>query len=332
MLVEILRRPAAILLSMFWCSTLKIEEWIKNKLSTKPEERSAHFFRHVWKPFILHKACKVVTLALVVVSAGLFFVALYDMELGLDQQLPVLEHGNLYNFFGDVKRYIEMGPVGSLIIQNADYEDAQTIKVLDDLIELISRRKGLTSPPWRAWYKGVLALKDNTLTIPQIRLTCFPGVDPYEIIKDFEELTDYFLTMNLAHPCCKEFGICGGQFYEDIERKSVVLTEENHQLENQLLPQPPSISRRLHLRHSGNPRHCQPLPDDPSLLAPSTRDLPILPFLRLFRAIHNHQRDNSPELRGFAADFAGVGVSEFNRCFSTGSCPLSWSLSWRCLQ
>ena len=115
-----------------------------------------------------------------------------------------------------------MGPVGSLIIQNADYEDTKTVKIIDDLVELISQRKGLTIPPWRAWYRGVLSLRDNALIIPQIRNSCFPGVDPDEIIKDFEELTDYFLRMNLNHPCCKEFGICGGQFYEDIERKSVL--------------------------------------------------------------------------------------------------------------
>lgn len=193
----------------------------KRDLSKKPDSFSIWFFRQIWKPFILHKAVKVVTIAIIIVSASLFFFALYDMELGLDQQLPVLENGNLYQYFGDLKKYIEMGPIGSLIIQNADYEDPQTIKVLDDLIELISRRKGLTIPPWRVWYKGVLALKDNTITVPKIKNTCFPNVDPDLIINDFEELTDYFLKMDLAHPCCKEFGICGGQFYEDIERKSV---------------------------------------------------------------------------------------------------------------
>ena len=116
-----------------------------------------------------------------------------------------------------------MGPVGSLIVRNADYTDPKTIKVLDDLVDLISRRKDLTIPPWRIWYKPVYSLRDRSVITPRVKKVCFPGVNPDEVLKDFEALTDAFLRMNLDHPCCKEFGICGGQFYEDIIRKGVTL-------------------------------------------------------------------------------------------------------------
>jgi hypothetical protein len=170
---------------------------------------------------VTSRPCKAITLVVVAATAGLFFVALANMELGLDQQLPVLDGGNLYNFFGDVKRYLEMGPVGSLVVRNADYTDATTRRVLDDLVDLISRRKDLTIPPWRIWYKSVQSILTQAVVIPHLTKVCFPGVDPKPILDDFEALTDAFLRMNLDHPCCKQFGICGGQFYEDIIRKGV---------------------------------------------------------------------------------------------------------------
>jgi hypothetical protein len=179
------------------------------------------FFKNIWKPIILSKPCKFLTFVIMLGLFGLFPFAMYHLPLGLEQQLPVLKDGNLYNYFGDVKDYIEIGPIGSLIIENADYTDIKTIKVLDGLVDMLSMKENLTVPPFRVWYKGVVSLRDMSTVMPQIKVDCFPGVNPDDYIGDFKKLTEYFLKFDMKHPCCAAYGLCGGQFYEDVEFKSV---------------------------------------------------------------------------------------------------------------
>ncbi len=187
-------------------------------------ERSliSKFFKSCWKPLILSIPCKIISFAVMLSLFGLFFFALYDLPLGLDQQLPVLKDGNMYNYFGDIKKYIEIGPIGSLIIENADYsDDGKTINVINGLVELISQKDNLIVQPWRIWYQGVISLRDMSTAFPQIKNACFKGVDPEDYVHDFAKLTEYYLKIDLKNECCSSYGLCGGQFYEDIEFKAV---------------------------------------------------------------------------------------------------------------
>lgn len=179
------------------------------------------FFKKIWKPLILSKPCKFFTFVIMLGLFGLFFFAVYDLPLGLEQQLPVLKDGNLYNYFGDLKEYIEIGPIGSLIIENADYSDFRTRQILDGLVDMLSKKPDLTVPPFRVWYKGVAALIDMSQAVPQLQADCFKGVNPQDYLSDFKKLTEYFLKFDLKDACCASYGLCGGQFYEDVEFKSV---------------------------------------------------------------------------------------------------------------
>jgi len=210
----------------------------KNRLDiSKPDPSYIYgFFKKVWKPLILSKPCKFLTFVIMISLFGLFFFAMYDLPLGLEQQLPVLKDGNLYNYFGDLKEYIEIGPIGSLIIENADYTDPKTLQVLDGLVDLLSKKENLTVPPFRIWYKGVVSLRDMSQVVPQIKIDCFRGVNPDDYINDFKKLTEYYLKFDLKDPCCSSYGLCGGQFYEDVEFKSVGLLGSYQQDQDQFPP------------------------------------------------------------------------------------------------
>lgn len=179
-----------------------------------------NFFGKVWVPFVKSKITKFIVFVICLILFGFFFIAIYKIPLGLDQQLATLKNGNLYHYFGDIKKYVEAGPMASIIIEKADYTNNKTFKALDKLIELLSKRKNLVAPPLQLWYRGVQNLRDG-LFIPAIKEACYKGVDPDEITKDFDKLTNYFLTIGLDHPCCKQFGLCGGQYYQDITFKYV---------------------------------------------------------------------------------------------------------------
>ena len=180
-----------------------------------------NFFKKYWYPVVTSKVCKFIVFVICLALFGLFFLAIYKIPLGLDQQLATLKDGNLYNYFGDIKKYVELSSMASIIIERANYKDARTFQALDALVELLSKRKTLIAPPLQMWYKGVQNLRDGVF-IPAIKEACYKGVDPFEISGNFDKLTNYFLSIGLDHPCCKQFGLCGGQYYQDITFKYVV--------------------------------------------------------------------------------------------------------------
>lgn len=85
----------------------------------------------------------------------MFFFTLKKIPEGLDQQLATLKNGNLYNFFADVKKYVELGPEASILINSADYNELDTFVILNEFIELLSERQGIAQNPWLIWYRGV---------------------------------------------------------------------------------------------------------------------------------------------------------------------------------
>ena len=174
------------------------------------------FFKNTWKKFVLSKICKVLTFLSCLVFFVLFIFALVKLPSGLDQQLATIKDGNLYNYFGDMKKYIEVGPEASIIIKTADYDNPDTYKLLDGLMELLSKREGLAKAPYLIWYRGVNNLRDFYV-LPEFSNACFKGVeDINSLVMDFDRLVQYYLTLTMDSNCCKQFGICGGQFYDDI--------------------------------------------------------------------------------------------------------------------
>lgn len=184
------------------------------------EDKLGEFFAKHWCKMIRSKICK---LFVIIICLGLFllcFVAVNKLPIGLDQQLATLKGDNLYHYFGNVKKYIEQGPMSSIIIETADYNNFDMYDALDRLVELLSKREKLTVPPFRLWYKGVTNLM-SAVYIDSIKNVCFKGVNPDEIVNDFNKLTEYFLGIGLDHPCCSQYGMCGGQYYEDVVFKAV---------------------------------------------------------------------------------------------------------------
>ena len=81
-----------------------------------------------------------------------------------------------------MKKYIEIGPQFSLVITQADYENNETYKILDKMIELMAQRKGIALNPFLIWYHGVNNLKDFVF-LPEFSTVCFKDVkDPFSLV------------------------------------------------------------------------------------------------------------------------------------------------------
>lgn len=46
--------------------------------------------------------------------------------------------------------------------------------------------------------------------MPEFKQVCFKGVDPYEIVDDFDKLVSYYLNIDMKDDCCQKYSVCGG--------------------------------------------------------------------------------------------------------------------------
>ena len=63
--------------------------------------------------------------------------------------------------------------------------------------------------------------------MPEFQQVCFKGVDPFEIVDNFDKLVGYYLNIDMKDECCMRYSVCGGQFYDDVifKRLSVYKTK-----------------------------------------------------------------------------------------------------------
>lgn len=190
----------------------------KEKFLTNDQTTDCFYkmFSKCCTPCVMSLPCKIITL---LICAGLLILcipALVQLPLGLDQQNTTLKDGNLYQYFGDLKQYLEIGPQGYIIFKDADWDDIDTYTAIDRLMDFLAQKEGLIASNFRVWYQGMFSLQDSQYTNPEMMKVCFKGLDPDDYIGDNSKLAAFYLTLDMSHPCCANFSICGGQFYEDV--------------------------------------------------------------------------------------------------------------------
>lgn len=185
-------------------------------LSDQSQSKWYLMFRNCWTPFVTSLPCKIVTGVVCLSLLGLCIPALIQLPLGLDQQNTTLRNDNLYDYFGDLKKYIEIGPQSYIILKTDEWNNPEIYDQFDRLIDFLSQKDGLIASSFRVWYHNMLTLRDSQTTNPEMARVCFDGVDPGPYVQDLNKLTALYMTFTLSHACCNAFSICGGQFYQDI--------------------------------------------------------------------------------------------------------------------
>jgi Niemann-Pick C1 protein len=173
-------------------------------------------FKNCWTPCTTSLPCKIITVIISLTLLGLCIPALINIPLGLDQQNTTIRNDNLYNYFGDLKNYIEIGPQSYIILKTDNWTNLDIYDNFDRLIDFLSQKKGLIASSFRVWYHSMLTLRDSPTNNKEMANVCFKGHDAQTLVQDVNKLTALYMTFTLEHPCCSAFSICGGQFYQDV--------------------------------------------------------------------------------------------------------------------
>lgn len=176
-------------------------------------------------------------------------LGLYHSTMGLEQELAMPKDYYLYDYLRDQSQYGEVGPIGYVVFQNADYTsfDFQRHQShMKDKLALLSP-KFISSPvyswlasfnQWRQMRTFLeLKRKQGLADCPTQQHVLFPfqyevdefpeeysnttQVTPNEL---FYPLVHTFTKIPIESSCCQHFGFCGEQYQSDI----VFKTCKNH--------------------------------------------------------------------------------------------------------
>lgn len=74
-------------------------------------------------------------------SAMLFVISLCacaKINLGLNQNVTLIEGSDLFNYFTHLDDYGEVGPPAYIVFKNVDYEDEENVELLEELSDKVS--------------------------------------------------------------------------------------------------------------------------------------------------------------------------------------------------
>ncbi|KAL4477676.1 hypothetical protein ABPG74_002826 [Tetrahymena malaccensis] len=164
------------------------------------------FYIPVLKNKIFHMFNFLIFAGLVTIS----IIGLLNLNIGLNQQVSLITGSDLNNYFDSYNKYIEIGPLAYLVLENVDYRSNTDVNYINRISNALSLLNTTVQPPVYSWIatfnqfanpKQMWAIDCNTRDIDQ-----YP----------FEVQVQKFMNVKISSVCCQKYGICGEQFNKDI--------------------------------------------------------------------------------------------------------------------
>ena len=159
--------------------------------------------------FLVKTPVIIIVLLIYVGMTAVSVYAVFDFPLGLNQQTTVTQDGDLFNYFKTQEKYVDVGSPGYLVFYNIDYNNKDNLDLIDEMSDHLSTLSTV-QPPVYSWYKDFQKFMD-----PYYKDKCNPNI---EILKKqpLASQVREFLKIKTDHPCCKEDGMCGEPYLNDI--------------------------------------------------------------------------------------------------------------------
>ncbi|CAD8070438.1 unnamed protein product [Paramecium primaurelia] len=175
------------------------------------------FFKKHYSPFIQKPACVITTIIIFVALFAISCVGITKLQVGLDEQVSMVEGSNLFNYMTLEKKYIEIGPLAYLILENLDYQNQHDLDLVANLSNSLSQLNETVQPPiysWVASFNLFIREKAEWTTACETQ-----DIALYDLPTQLKR----FLGVRINSPCCQRYGICGETFEADI-----VLNEQGY--------------------------------------------------------------------------------------------------------
>ena len=150
--------------------------------------------------------------AILIIYVGMTVVsviAVFNFPLGLNQQTTVTQSGDLVQYFKTQEKYVDVGPPGYLVFYNIDYNNAENLALIDKMSDHLSTLSTV-QPPVYSWYKDFKKFMD-----PYYKDKCNKNLEVLKTQPLAYQVRE-FLKIKKDDPCCKEDGMCGEPYLNDL--------------------------------------------------------------------------------------------------------------------
>jgi Niemann-Pick C1 protein len=189
------------------CFTIPTNKEIHPKGKTK----FMNFLGTTYYDFLMKLPVKITILIIYVSLLVCSIVGIFLIPLGLNQSTTVVQNSDLYRYFQTQAKLVDVGPPAYLVFYNIDYDNNETLAVLDKVLDHISFLDTV-KPPVYSWYKDFKKFMNPG---GDWTAKCNPNLK-YLLTLPLEIQVREFLKMKIEDPCCTEFAVCGEPYKDDI--------------------------------------------------------------------------------------------------------------------
>lgn len=127
---------------------------IKRKERTKPRKAVVRsLFQNYFVPFLFNKRVELFVYFMTCVFFALGLTACFLLDLGLTQNVGLIDKSDTFEFFNTFEKYGEVGPPAYLVFKNVNYTDEDNINTLADISDGLSQLNDTVIKPVYSWVK-----------------------------------------------------------------------------------------------------------------------------------------------------------------------------------
>ena len=172
-------------------------------------KKSLQSFALTYYDFIMQTPVKYIIITIYIGMTVVSVIALFKFPLGLNQQTTVTQSGDLVKYFKTQEKYVDVGSPGYLVFYNIDYNNADNLAFIDKMSDHLSTLSTV-QPPVYSWYKDFQKFMD-----PYYKDKCNKNLDVLKTQPLAYQVRE-FLKIKTDDPCCKEDGMCGEPYLNDL--------------------------------------------------------------------------------------------------------------------
>ena len=172
-------------------------------------KKSLQSFALTYYDFIMQTPVKYIIITIYIGMTVVSVIAVFKFPLGLNQQTTVTQSGDLVKYFKTQEKYVDVGSPGYLVFYNIDYNNADNLALIDKMSDHLSTLSTV-QPPVYSWYKDFQKFMD-----PYYKDKCNKNLDVLKTQPLAYQVRE-FLKIKTDDPCCKEDGMCGEPYLNDL--------------------------------------------------------------------------------------------------------------------
>ena len=183
---------------------------IRREKKTKPRKAIVRtLFQKYYVPFLFNKKVELWVYFVSLIFFALGITACWLLDLGLTQNVSLIDGSDTFEFFNTFEQYGEVGPPAYLVFKNVNYTDNENIDTLAAISDGLSQLNDTVIKPVYSWVKSFQQFRTDGEWAEDWGSTQAMNLG-------FDDAMSKFVNIKIDSDWCQFYGIWGEQYIGDI--------------------------------------------------------------------------------------------------------------------